>query len=105
MRLAYLALFAGAAASGSFAQGLPTRKTLTFDLAQAIAQQVLATCRADGYKVSIRVVDADNVVKATLSALLSLRLREDIYVGRGLAVKKAAAPKAPETAEPVAPAA
>jgi len=49
--------------------------------------------------------NAANVVKATLSALLSLRLREDIYVGRGLAVKKAAAPKAPETAEPVAPAA
>ncbi|MDB6017786.1 MAG: rpse bact: ribosomal protein us5 [Pedosphaera sp.] len=30
-----------------------------------------------------------NVVKATLNALLQLRLREDIYRSRGLAVKKA----------------
>ncbi|HEU5123140.1 MAG TPA: 30S ribosomal protein S5 [Verrucomicrobiae bacterium] len=40
--------------------------------------------------------NAANVVKATLNALLSLRLREDIYKGRGLEVKKAAA--APVTA-------
>jgi small subunit ribosomal protein S5 len=32
--------------------------------------------------------NAANVVKATLSALLSLRLREDIYRGRGLEVPK-----------------
>ena len=32
--------------------------------------------------------NAANVVKATLEALLSLRLREDIYQGRGLQVKK-----------------
>src|SRR5438045_7180952 len=37
-----------------------------------------------------------NVVKATLQALLSLRLREDIYKGRGLEIKKVAPPKAPE---------
>src|SRR5207237_5591190 len=40
--------------------------------------------------------NAANVVKATLQALLSLRLREDIYRGRGLEVKKVAPPKAPE---------
>jgi len=39
--------------------------------------------------------NAANVVKATLDALLSLRLREDIYRGRGLEIKKVAAPKAP----------
>lgn len=44
--------------------------------------------------------NAANVVKATLDALLSLRLREDIYSGRGLEIKKAPAPKAPETAAP-----
>jgi small subunit ribosomal protein S5 len=33
--------------------------------------------------------NAANVVKATLNALLSLRLREDIYSGRGIAIKKA----------------
>ena len=34
--------------------------------------------------------NAANVVKATLEALLSLRLREDIYGGRGLEIKKVA---------------
>jgi small subunit ribosomal protein S5 len=32
--------------------------------------------------------NAANVVKATLSALLSLRLREDIYASRGLEIRK-----------------
>jgi small subunit ribosomal protein S5 len=40
--------------------------------------------------------NAANVVKATLKALLSLRLREDIYRSRGLEIKKVATPKAPE---------
>ena len=40
--------------------------------------------------------NAANVVKATLKGLLSLRLREDIYKGRGLQIKKVDAPKAPE---------
>lgn len=40
--------------------------------------------------------NAANVVKATLNALLSLRLREDIYMGRGLAVRKVETPKLPE---------
>jgi len=42
--------------------------------------------------------NAANVVKATLGALLSLRLREDIYKGRGLEWKKPTAPKLPEAA-------
>ena len=45
--------------------------------------------------------NAANVVKATLEALLSLRLREDIYKGRGLAVRK---PKAAEAALAATPA-
>ena len=36
-----------------------------------------------------------NLVKATLTALLSLRLREDIYSGRGIAIKKVPPPTAP----------
>ncbi len=40
--------------------------------------------------------NAANVVKATLQALLSLRLREDIYLGRGLEIKKIQPPKPPE---------
>ncbi|HVM50789.1 MAG TPA: 30S ribosomal protein S5 [Candidatus Acidoferrum sp.] len=47
--------------------------------------------------------NAANVVKATLEALLSLRLREDIYRGRGLEIKKAPAPKPPEAAPAAIP--
>jgi small subunit ribosomal protein S5 len=39
--------------------------------------------------------NAANVVKATLKALMSLRLREDIFRGRGLEVKKEDASKVP----------
>src|SRR5262245_6224560 len=39
--------------------------------------------------------NAANVVKATLQALLSLRLREDIFRGRGLEIKKVETPKPP----------
>ena len=45
--------------------------------------------------------NAANVVKATLKALLSLRLRADIYKGRGLEIKKVVTPKAPELAPAV----
>jgi small subunit ribosomal protein S5 len=40
--------------------------------------------------------NAANVVKATLQALLSMRLREDIYRGRGLEIKKVPTPRPPE---------
>ena len=46
--------------------------------------------------------NAANVVKATLTALLSLRLREDIYGGRGIQIKKVPPPTAP-TAMPEPP--
>lgn len=39
--------------------------------------------------------NAANVVKATMSGLLKLRLREAIYKSRGLEIKKVAAPVAP----------
>lgn len=44
--------------------------------------------------------NAANVVKATLQALLSLRLREDIYRGRGLEIKKPQVPLVPSEAVP-----
>ena len=40
--------------------------------------------------------NAANVAKATLAALQQLRLRADIYKGRGLEIKKVETPKAPE---------
>ncbi len=46
--------------------------------------------------------NAANVVKATLHALLSLRLREDIYRGRGIEIKKVP-PPTPPTAMPEQP--
>jgi small subunit ribosomal protein S5 len=48
--------------------------------------------------------NAANVVKATLQALVTLRLREDIYRGRGLEIKKVEAPKPPEPMAAAAPA-
>src|SRR5215510_12826533 len=47
--------------------------------------------------------NAANVVKATLQALLSLRLREDIFQGRGLEIKKVAPPKPPQLLDTQAP--
>jgi small subunit ribosomal protein S5 len=41
--------------------------------------------------------NAANVVKATLKALLSLRLRADIYSGRGIQIRKMETPVVPET--------
>ena len=48
--------------------------------------------------------NAANVVKATLNALLSLRLREDIYGGRGLEIKKVKTPEPPSATPPPEPA-
>ncbi len=66
MKLApYFALTA-AFSAGAFAQGLPTQKVLTIDVAETIAQESMAKCRADGYKVTVTVVDSANVLKAFL---------------------------------------
>ncbi len=52
----------------------------------------------DALTKSLGSKNAANVVKATLDGLLSLRLREDIYQGRGLEIKKVEAPKPAEPA-------
>jgi uncharacterized protein GlcG (DUF336 family) len=61
-------ILAGVAAvlSGSALAQLPSSKVLTLDVAQAIAQETLAKCRADGYKVTVLVVDTQNAAKAML---------------------------------------
>ena len=64
MSLNRFALLTIATAAVAAAQGLPTTKMLTVDLAQTIAQEAMARCRADGYKVSVRVVDHANLEKA-----------------------------------------
>jgi uncharacterized protein GlcG (DUF336 family) len=62
-----LALTAAIVACSStvFAQ-LPTTKVLTLEVAQIIASEAVAKCRADGYRVTVLVVDAGNVPKAML---------------------------------------
>src|SRR3954464_4004759 len=49
--------------TSAFAQ-LPNSKVLTMDVAQIIAQGAMEKCRADGYKVSVLVVDGLNAPKA-----------------------------------------
>ena len=64
-RMAVLATTAAALASSGWAQ-LPSSKILTVDVAQAIVQEAVAKCRADGYKVTVLVVDGLNAPKALL---------------------------------------
>jgi uncharacterized protein GlcG (DUF336 family) len=64
-----LSLMAGVVALSVCAlaqDGLPTQKMLTIDVAQAIAQDAMAQCRSNGYKVTVTVVDSANVLKAFL---------------------------------------
>jgi len=61
-RIVVLTLATAAAACAQ----LPTQKVLTLEVAQQIAQEALAKCRADGYKVSVTVVDHANMLKAFL---------------------------------------
>jgi uncharacterized protein GlcG (DUF336 family) len=49
----------------AFAQ-LPPSRVLTLDVAQTIATEAMAKCRADGYKVTVLVVDGLNAPKAML---------------------------------------
>ena len=65
----FLVLTAGVTALSTAAwpqEGLPTQKMLTIDVAQTIAQDAMAKCRADGYKVTVTVVDSANILKAFL---------------------------------------
>jgi uncharacterized protein GlcG (DUF336 family) len=55
----------GAFTHAAFAQ-LPTTKVLTMDVAESIAQGAMAKCRADGYKVTVLVVDGMNAPKAMI---------------------------------------
>jgi uncharacterized protein GlcG (DUF336 family) len=68
MKLTRLALLSGLAAAlstSAFAQ-LPQSRVLTMDVAHMIAQEAMAKCRADGFKVTVLVVDALNAPKALL---------------------------------------
>ncbi len=64
-KLAFLAIATAALSMSAFAQ-LPASRVLTLDVAQTIAQEAMAKCRADGYKVTVLVVDGLNAPKAML---------------------------------------
>jgi uncharacterized protein GlcG (DUF336 family) len=67
-------LTAGSLVGGSFAahgvsaQQLPSKKVITLQVAQMIAQTALESCRASGYKVSVLVVDDAGHTKVFLRA-------------------------------------
>lgn len=70
---------------------LPTQKVLTIDVAQTIAREAMAKCRADGHKIAVRVVDSGNVLKAFLrddgatSALVDLvRMKANFVIAMGI---------------------
>lgn len=64
-KLASLTAMMAALTASAFAQ-LPPSRLLTMDVAQTIAQEAMAKCRADGYKVTVLVVDGLNAPKAML---------------------------------------
>jgi uncharacterized protein GlcG (DUF336 family) len=63
--LTLLAAATAAFSTSALAQ-LPTSKVLTMDAAQSIAEGAMAKCRADGYKVTVLVVDSLNMPKTML---------------------------------------
>lgn len=67
MKQTYIvALGVSLALSASLQAQLPSQKVLTIEVAQAIAQEAMMKCRADGFKVVVSVVDAGGVLKAFL---------------------------------------
>jgi uncharacterized protein GlcG (DUF336 family) len=54
------------AAMAAFSSSASAQKVITLDMAQTIAQEAMATCRANGFKVTVLVVDALNMPKVLL---------------------------------------
>jgi uncharacterized protein GlcG (DUF336 family) len=65
-RLVVLAVATAVLSASASAQNVPTQKTVTLEMAQSMAQEAMATCRANGYRVTVLVVDALNIPKAML---------------------------------------
>ena len=45
------------------AQGLVTQKALSYEMAQAVVQGTVERCRADGFSVSVSVIDVSGLLK------------------------------------------
>lgn len=63
MLLMAVAVFLSVVPPASFAQGLITQKALSLDMAQTIAQGAVERCRADGFHVSVSVIDGSGLLK------------------------------------------
>src|SRR5438552_13848382 len=66
-RFVILAAAAGLLALGAptaSAQGLVTQKAISLEMAQAIIQGTIERCRADGFRVSVTVIDGSGLLKA-----------------------------------------
>ena len=61
----YLVLIFLLASSATVAipQGIYNQKELSADLALAMAQGALEKCRADGYRITIAIIDSNNILK------------------------------------------
>src|SRR3990170_4692666 len=65
MRLFVMAAALVAASStAASAQGLITQKALSSEMARAIVQGTVERCRADGFSVSVSVIDGSGLLKA-----------------------------------------
>jgi len=60
------AVLLAAGSSTLLAQGLITQKALSLEMAQVIAQGAVEKCRADGFHVSVSVIDGSGLLKIFL---------------------------------------
>lgn len=65
LAIAALAL-AGAFSMTALSQDLLTQKIISVDMAQAMAQATVSQCRANGYRVSVSIIDNGGLLKAFL---------------------------------------
>ena len=56
-------LFLGAFSMTTLSQSLLTQKAISMELAQTIAQAAIAKCRADGFHISVTVLDGGGALK------------------------------------------
>jgi uncharacterized protein GlcG (DUF336 family) len=89
-----------------------TQKTIPADLAAIMVQEAVAKCRADGIKVSAKVVDASNVEKAFLRddgagavtvEFVQAKLNTVILTGRASGTNPGGAPPMIKGANPKVP--
>src|SRR6202167_6248489 len=59
-------VLAGAFSMTALSQDLLTQKVISVEMAQTIAQATIAQCRANGYRVSVTIIDNARLLKAFL---------------------------------------